>query len=80
MYVLQYTYVDTSGNTGTATRTVIVNSAPGGSTYTPSATPTPTPNNGSNTPNEPIDMDDIINPSIDPNTCFSPLDKSTIDQ
>lgn len=80
-YILEYIYIDVAGNTWSTTRTVFVQ------------TPTVIPSNpwyawwgGGSNPTvddddiRPVDLSDIINPTISPDTCFSPFDRSTIDQ
>lgn len=85
-YILTYTYIDSSGNTWSAIRTVIVFKPQDWGQYNPTSIPTPNTSKDPiaptepTTPSQPIDMNEIMNPSISSDTCFSPLNKSTIDQ
>mgnify|MGYP002348115401 CR=1 FL=1 len=79
-YILEYTYVDTSGNTGTAVRIVIVYQANGGGMYTGTNLPTPTTQDDIDDIIDVLNSIEIFNPTIDTNTCFTPNNKKTLYQ
>ena len=84
-YILKYTYVDGAGNTGnTVTRTVNVYRPLDGGAYIDLPTPTHGSQNQTTIPDTNtetnIDLNDLLNPTIDSSNCFSQNDKRVIDQ